>query len=95
MVVNALRCAVDAARDRASQLSTDVAQGTPVDSNPHLLRRAFARMMTPYPQDRDETFDREGILSIVPEADRAQVFRFLEKPFGLDEVSAAIVEATL
>lgn len=29
------------------------------------------------------------------EADRAQVFRFLEKPFGLDEVSAAITAATL
>jgi DNA-binding NtrC family response regulator len=28
------------------------------------------------------------------EADRAQVFRFLEKPFGLDEVSAAIAAAT-
>lgn len=29
------------------------------------------------------------------EADRAQVFRFLEKPFGLDEVSAAIAAATV
>ncbi|MCP4037393.1 MAG: response regulator [bacterium] len=28
------------------------------------------------------------------EADRAQVFRFLEKPFGLDEVAAAIAAAT-
>ncbi|MCH7868856.1 MAG: response regulator [Myxococcales bacterium] len=28
------------------------------------------------------------------EADRAEVFRFLEKPFGLDEVSAAIAAAT-
>jgi len=28
------------------------------------------------------------------EADRAQVFRFLEKPFGLDEVATAIADAT-
>lgn len=28
------------------------------------------------------------------EADRAKVFRFLEKPFGLDEISLAIAAAT-